>query len=287
LHDKNVNEKGSVLMDVSVIIPTYNRANLLYKSIKSVLDQTVSPKEIIIVDDFSTDNTQEVVESFHSDRLKYIRNARLKGANGARNTGILMAKGNYIAFQDSDDLWLPTKLEKQLQYMVENPEVDMCFCSLNLINNSRGFVPNRKIEPEEMHHLLGRGNFISTQTIFMKKEVAGNNLFDENLKRYQDWDFCLRVSKKYLVHHLDEVLVNVEIQTDSISSKVSEIEALKQFFKKYPELKESHLINKSLYNKVLYYSDSQKGIRFNSTKHYSKYLFYKVVDKVFNERDRV
>lgn len=274
-------------MDVSVIIPTYNRAHLLYKSINSVLEQTVSPKEIIIVDDFSTDNTKEVVESFQSDKIKYIPNARLKGANGARNTGILMAKGNYIAFQDSDDIWLPTKIEKQVEFMVENPEVDMCFCSLNLINSSRGMVPNRKIEPEEMEHLLERGNFISTQTIFMKKEVAWNTLFDENLKRYQDWDFCLRVSKKYLVHHLDEVLVNVEIHNDSISSKVSEIEALKQFFKKYPDLKESHLINKALYNKVLYYNESQKGMRFNSTKHFSKYLFYKVVDKVFNERDRV
>lgn len=99
----------------SVIIPTYNRAELLGQAIQSVLDQSFKDFELIVVDDYSTDNTKEIVNSFRDNRIKYIVNSHSKGVSGARNTGILMSKGEWIAFLDSDDVWLPEKLN--LLYM--------------------------------------------------------------------------------------------------------------------------------------------------------------------------
>ena len=105
---------------VSVIIPTYNREKLIKRSIESVLAQTYADLECIVVDDGSTDNTQSVVEAIPDHRVKYVKLPEGKGANAARNFGVSIAKGEYIAFQDSDDLWDPEKLERQLAFMKEH-----------------------------------------------------------------------------------------------------------------------------------------------------------------------
>ncbi len=99
---------------VSVIIPTYNRAHLLGRAIESVLDQTYQDFEIIVVDDASADETEEVVKSFGDDRINHIRHQKNKGGSAARNTGIKAARGEFIAFLDSDDEWVPKKLEKEI-----------------------------------------------------------------------------------------------------------------------------------------------------------------------------
>ena len=106
---------------VSVIIPTYNRAHLVGRAIRSVLNQTYQDFEIIVVDDGSTDNTEEVVKSFNDPRIRYIRHEKNRGGSAACNTGIRAARGEYIAFQDSDDEWLPEKLEKQMQVFENTP----------------------------------------------------------------------------------------------------------------------------------------------------------------------
>jgi glycosyltransferase involved in cell wall biosynthesis len=102
---------------VSVVIPTYNRASLLGRAIKSVLEQTYQDFEIIVVDDASTDNTEEVVRNLRDRRIRYLRHEKNRGGSAARNTGIRAAWGQYIAFQDSDDEWLPEKLKKQMEVL--------------------------------------------------------------------------------------------------------------------------------------------------------------------------
>ncbi|MCM3693177.1 glycosyltransferase family 2 protein [Neobacillus niacini] len=273
-------------MDISVVIPTYNRAGIIKESIKSVLDQTLAPLEIIIVDDFSTDNTKDVIDSFNNPKIKYVLNKFSKGANGARNTGIKLAQGTYIAFQDSDDIWLPNKLELQIKYMIENPEVDMCFCSLNIINGPRRIVPKRKVQFTEIEKELRKNNFISTQAIFIKKEVAMNTLFDEELLRFQDWDFCLRVAKSYTIGHLDSPLVDVEVQSDSITKKVNGLEAFYQLINRHPEIANADIANKSLYNKVLF-NRTKKDNKFESLMYFTKYVIYKVFEKTFIKVERV
>lgn len=115
---------------VSVILPTYNRAHLLERAIQSVLDQTYPDFEIIVVDDASIDNTVNIIKGIINERIRYIRHEKNKGAAAARNTGIKLAKGKYIAFQDSDDEWLRDKLEKQIKiFETVSPEVGVVYTS--------------------------------------------------------------------------------------------------------------------------------------------------------------
>jgi len=100
---------------ISVIIPTYNRAKSITRSIITVLNQTYENYELIVIDDCSTDSTKKILQSFSDKRIIYVRHLYNQGAAAARNTGIKIAKGKYIAFQDSDDEWLPKKLEKQMK----------------------------------------------------------------------------------------------------------------------------------------------------------------------------
>jgi len=274
-------------LNISVIIPTYNRAHIIAKSIKSVLNQTITPLEIIIVDDHSTDNTRDIIKSFNHPSIKYVMNTFSKGANGARNTGIMLAKGKYIAFQDSDDLWRPTKLEKQLQLMESNENIDMCFCSLEMTNNKRGIVPKRKVNSNEVQKELIKSNFISTQTIFIKKEVAEENLFDENLKRFQDWDFCIRISKNYKIEHINETLVNVEVQNDSISNNEKLLTSLDQLFNKYPEIRSSCYINKALTQKILLRTNIKKKKWTLSIGNFLGFYYYKFLDILLEKRKKI
>ena len=111
---------------ISVIIPTFNREKLIGNSIKSVLNQTLKNFELIIVDDGSTDNTKEVVDKFQDKRIKYIKLDTNQGASNARNIGIKNAKGKYMSFQDSDDIFYPNKLEIQLNNII-NKKSDLDF----------------------------------------------------------------------------------------------------------------------------------------------------------------
>ena len=113
---------------VSIIIPTYNRANVLPASIQSVLQQTDADFELLVIDDGSDDNTDTVVESMNDARIRYLKMPANKGVAAARNEGIRQAKYDYIAFQDSDDYWMPDKLEKQMTFMTQNPETGLLYC---------------------------------------------------------------------------------------------------------------------------------------------------------------
>lgn len=207
---------------VSVIIPTYNRADLLRKSIESVQNQTYEEWEIIIVDDCSTDGTEQVVKEFGDFRIRYIRNEKNLGAGASRNKGVALARYDYIAFQDSDDVWRCGKLEKQMQYMMNHSEYDMVYCSF-LKHYSDGreiIVPNKQIGNRQgnMYTTLFINNVISTQTILIKKEsfvLCGG--FDEELRAIEDWDLVLRISQKSQVGFVPEVLVDVYETQGSIS----------------------------------------------------------------------
>ena len=114
---------------VSTIIPTHNRSKMLNRSINSVLNQTYSAIECIVIDDGSTDNTVDVIETQKDDRLIYVSHKSNRGASAARNTGIRHSNGEYISFLDDDDEWLPTKLEKQVELLTNLPnKIGMVYC---------------------------------------------------------------------------------------------------------------------------------------------------------------
>jgi glycosyltransferase involved in cell wall biosynthesis len=208
---------------ISVIIPTYNRSHLIGKSIQSVLNQTYSNFELIVVDDGSTDGTGEVVKAINDKRLKYILCNKNIGAAAARNVGIRLAKGDFIAFQDDDDEWLPKKLEKQIEIIEKSsPEVGVVYTALcRKKGNKNIYIPSKskKTKKGNIHKSLLEGNFVSTQTIFVRRdcfEIAG--MFDENLPRLQDWELVIRLSKYYLFELIDEPLVLSYYTPQSISS---------------------------------------------------------------------
>lgn len=204
---------------ISVIIPTYNRESTILRCINSVINQTYKDIEVIVVDDKSTDNTAKVVNSINDKRIKFLTLDKNSGACVARNIGVKIAKGDYIAFQDSDDEWLVDKLEKQINYLIKN-DLDIVSCKMYQIfdeNKTNIFPKNIDLSSNDIYYK----NSISTQTILGKKECFINEKFDENLPRFQDWDLVLRLVKKYRVEILDDILVKAYIQENSISKNAN------------------------------------------------------------------
>ena len=207
---------------VSIIIPTYNREHLLGRAIQSILNQTYQDFELIIVDDGSTDNTEKLVRKFNSERIKYIRHGENKGPSTARNTGIKSAKGDYIAFQDSDDEWMPEKLEKQIgAFEVAPPEVGIVYTGwYAVINNKKRYLPPAGVNPKDgdLFSTLLRRSLLGTPAALIKRECFERaGMFDERFPPAEDWELFLRMSKFYQFKYINEPLVMYYRQLDSIS----------------------------------------------------------------------
>lgn len=183
---------------VSVIIPTHNRSELLKKAVKSLESQSYQNFEIIIIDDFSTDDTAEVVKEMKNDRIIYLKHDINKGGAEARNTGIKRATGRFIGFLDSDDQWLPDKLEKQLELFANQPDVGVIYTGVQVVNENNH--PTRKIVPEYRGDILPKlfeSNCIdTTSSVLVKKEVLDQvQGFDAGLPSCQDWDLYIRLAR--------------------------------------------------------------------------------------------
>lgn len=208
---------------ISVIIPTYNRAKLLPRAIRSVLHQTFNGDEIevIIVDDASTDDTTQVVTSMQEPHVRYIRLESNSGACTARNIGIQEARGELIAFQDSDDEWFLTKLEKQYAQLQETG-ADIVFCAFEhcTADGKMQYVfPHAHVQTGRItYEQLLFENLVSTQTILGRRECFEKVLFRPDFPRLQDWEMMLRMVQRYDVRYFNDVLVRLYEQSDSISS---------------------------------------------------------------------
>lgn len=205
---------------ISVIIPTYNRASLLPRALDSVLRQTWEDLEVIVVDDASQDDTPQVMAACTDPRVRYIRLEKNSGACVARNTGVAQARGEWIAFQDSDDLWLPEKLEKQMAYLAQTG-ADVVFCAFD-----RYSVEGKKIQTFPHEHIpAGRitydqllfENLISTQTILGRRDCFLQEPFRPDFPRLQDWELMLRMVQRFHVNYDKGVYVRLYEQEDSIS----------------------------------------------------------------------
>lgn len=233
---------------ISVIIPSYNRAFILTDAINSVLQQTYKNIELLFVDDCSTDNTEEIVKNITDSRFHYIRLEKNSGACTARNRGIKEAKGDYIAFNDSDDQWHIDKLEKQLSFLNKN-NADIVLCKMECKNNNGEFLhlfPNYTEDKSISYLSLLEYNCTSTQTLFGKTECFKKILFDDKLPRLQDWDEVLRLAQFYKIFFQNTVLVNTFMQTECISSHPEKgIAAMDMIFEKH---KGNILMNDNILN---------------------------------------
>ena len=238
---------------VSVIIPTYNREKVLGASIDSVLNQTYGNIELLVVDDGSTDKTKDLVEQYQDKRIHYFCTDGRRGANVARNIGICNAKGMYIAFQDSDDVWKTDKLEKQMQVFERNEGAGVVFSRFlrHNIAGEKKLVPDNDFSQEKLQtdlkNILARRNVISTQTMVVKRECFDvHGMFDESFPRFQDWELAIRLVQGEKILMVDEPLVDVYESEKSISTSsekylTGEMMLVKKhvdFFAKYGDLQE-------------------------------------------------
>ena len=196
---------------VSVIIPTHNRAKMLKRAIQSVLDQTFSDFEIIIIDDASTDASDELVASFKDQRIRYIRHDSNKGGSAARNTGIRSATGKYIAFLDSDDTWLPEKLQLQIQHF-ENltTDVGVVYTGLTVISQNNSVIGNSiPTASGNIQSTIYAENCVGPLSTAMVRRDCLNKvgLFDEDLPACQDWDLFIRIAGVTQFSFIPEALV--------------------------------------------------------------------------------
>ena len=213
---------------VSVVIPVYNRADTIQKAVRSVLDQTYKNIELIVVDDGSTDDTLKVLGQIQDRNMKVLKQDH-KGANAARNLGVCHSKGEYVAFNDSADIWDACKIGRQLACMQEEAGRDLVFCSEIIHNLNESYVfPSEEqkalIKQGKICEVLARGNCVDTPTIFCKRScftVVGE--FDAALPRCQEYEWILRFVQKCTMHFLDECLVESYIRADSITSDISKL----------------------------------------------------------------
>jgi O-antigen biosynthesis protein len=183
---------------VTVVIPTYNRSHLITRAVQSVLAQGFTDFEVLIVDDASTDSTAEVVQGLMSGepRIQYLVQSENKGASAARNRGLAEARGRYIALLDSDDEWLPGKLELQVRYLENAPlGVGMIHGGVETIG-PRSWV-YRPTQRGDQYRLLLEWNIVhGTSSVVLRQEAVERvGLFDEEMPAIEDWDYWMRVSR--------------------------------------------------------------------------------------------
>jgi glycosyltransferase involved in cell wall biosynthesis len=223
---------------VSVIIPTYNRAKYLVEAVNSVLAQTFSDYEIIVVDDGSTDNTREVLQPLMSDtRIHYVYQEN-RGESAARNHGIYLAAGKYIAFLDSDDLFTPTKLEKQTAYLNTHPEVAFvhsCFVRFDDQDADLGYRDTSRITGEVYPDLLLDWSvLIPPSCVMLRAEILKHvGGFDEELRWGPDLDMWRRITKAYPVGVVPKALTKMRTHAGNVSGdKVAAVASFRRYLDK-------------------------------------------------------
>lgn len=262
-HDYGRCEMSLLSPRVSVIIPTYNRAYILGRAIQSVLNQTYQDFEVIVVDDGSTDNTEEVVLNFGSEKMRYIRHDKNRGAGAARNTGIRAARGEYIAFQDSDDKWYPNRLEEIAGIMEDHENIDFIFSYGKIIKNGEiigdvGRAPwANDLSREELVVRLFSDNFIALQGVVVKKErVLEVGGFDERLTSAEDYDLWLRLIPICSVHFVDKPVYDLYFSQDCITNDI--IGVMKSQARIL--IKNRNILRRHVRSRVQYYAVRQRYI---------------------------
>jgi glycosyltransferase involved in cell wall biosynthesis len=213
---------------VSVIIPNYNYAHYLPAAIDSVLGQSYPNLEMIVVDDGSQDDSEEIVKQF-GERVRFIKQQN-QGVAMARNRGVSVSKGQLIAFLDADDLWLPSKLEKQVQRILDDAEIGLVHCALEEIDSEGKSL---RTDISGMDGWVAKEMLLFRQTVIRGSGSCGLvpretfdlvGGFDSRLSTAADWDFCYRVALRQRVSFVPEPLVKYRIHTSNMHVNIAAME---------------------------------------------------------------
>ena len=225
---------------VSAIVPTYNRANLVRRALDSVIKQSYSNLEIVVVDDASRDNTEEVINGMGDSRIRYIRHTTNQGGAATRNTGIEAATGEYVAFLDSDDVWLQGKIEAQLAAIQNDrhPENVVSYTQFEIEKDDLVYIePIRGKNDQETvaEYLFLHEGEIQTSTMMLPRALILENGFRSELKKHQDWDLSLRLEAKgaqFLFVAKKMTVLDNEERSDRIS-RISDYKISLEWIQRY------------------------------------------------------
>lgn len=234
---------------VSIIMPAYNAEKTIAESIQSVLNQTFRDWELIIINDGSSDSTSTIVIAYEDPRIILLEQDN-SGVAEARNNGIKNASGKMIAFLDSDDLWLKTKLEKFMSYVDEYHFTGLIYSKMRFFHNnpenSVSYNPWEAFDESNPYYHLLLVDYVPTLTVMVNKEVFDDvGLFDKAFFGTEDWDMWIRIVHKYPVALIDEELSLYRNHTSGISKKFD-----RQHHQKY-QVMQKHLLHNPELNSLL------------------------------------
>lgn len=230
---------------VTVIMPAFNMQLYIDEAIRSVLGQTYKNWELIIINDGSTDGTEDIARKYLSDpRIVYIKQEN-KGLSAARNIGIRTSSGELIAFLDSDDFWLDNKLELQVRYFVKHPKAAILHSACSILRANKLYTPLKYVTffswrlKGFIYKKLLDENIISVLTVILRKEILSDvGLFDEKLWGGEDWDLWLRISRKYKIGFINKILAVYRYNSSGMTKN------LEKFERAIREVIEKHMLGK-------------------------------------------
>jgi phenylacetate-CoA ligase len=286
---------------VSVIIPTYNAAQYIKDALESAFSQTYKNLEVIIIDDGSTDNTKTVIEQYaqhNTQNIHYIYQSN-KGLSSARNTGIKASKGVYIAFLDSDDIWLPAKIECQMSAISESNSIGIIGCGGYFIGSNNRIMKefNREncSDKKDLLKRLSFKNIVSggSEALVKRECLDKAGLFDETLISAEDWDMWLRIAKFWDIRFVEKPLVKIRVRDDSMSAPTNaekmlnnELAVLKKHFSNSKFLKWNLILKMKTYASRYFYTGwayYEVGDMINANKCLIKSFLYNP-SNLFNKR---
>ncbi len=223
-------------MLISVIIPTFNRPKLVARSINSILNQTIKDIEIIVVDGSEDNVTNKVVVGLNDERINY-RKVINRSASNSRNVGLNIAKGEYIAFNDDDDIWNRTKAERQIEIIQDN-KINIVYSAFTKsIQGEERVTPGKNVKKKygQIYNDLLLYNFIGLPTLMAHKRCFEGIFFDDKLYCLEDWDLILRLAKTYSFGFISDSLVTVGDTPKSVNKSNRLVKAIsyKRIYQKY------------------------------------------------------
>lgn len=230
---------------VSIIMPTYNCAKFIKETIESVLNQTYENWELVIVDDCSNDNTEEIVESFNDKRIKYHKLEKNRGAAVARTTAMKMAIGNYMAFLDSDDLWKKEKLEKQLEFMKKNNYNFTCTAYEQIDEEGNKLNKVIKTKKKANYNRILLDCPVGNSTVMYNVDNLGKFEVPNIRKRNDDALWLQILKKEKFIYGMPDVLMEYRIRNNSISS--NKLSLIKYHWQLYREIEHLSVIRSAFH----------------------------------------
>lgn len=265
---------------ITVLMPVYNASLFLKEAIQSILDQTFKDFEFIIINDGSSDNSLQIIESFKDPRIKLVNNERNLGIIKTRNKGLQLAKGKYIANMDADDISLPTRLEKQFAFLENNPDVAILGSKLVLIDGNNyeiGIWPEDYgvVSDQDISETLPVVNCVGQPTVMMRRDVVTSIMYNDLYIHNEDWGLWLDVlALNYRISKLPDVLLRYRqhnASTTVTTNKLGVNKKIISFKYKYIKYKISHSK----------FRNTDKKVLFSLVKDFAKYTLESVSPRLY------